>query len=246
MKKILLILSILSLSSCLFQKNSDQPNINKLAKHMNFKEAAYAKDYYKEKKNSDCFINCAERVLAVGGDQDIEQTTRLELAEHYLEQCKYEKANNYSIEYQKLYPGTTEAKRAAFIEIQSYYLATLTSDRDQSDTLKALEHAQDFLKLYPDDTEYTADITNIISTCYKKLLESEIHVIESYLNKYNYYNYAAPLISGQKRIAHIKDKLFPNFSMEEMPELKQKINDLEQTIETELKKYTAVTTGTNG
>lgn len=243
MKKFLLLgLILLSSSSCWWRKKEEiiadpeHASLNKLIEKMNFKEAAYAKRYYQLNNNNDLFVAAGERLLAVGGDQDIEQITRLELAEYYLNSSKYEKSRNYALEYQKLYPGTKDAKKSAFIEIQSYYLDILSSDRDQSNTVQALEHAKEFLNIYSEDTEYKDEIKQIIDSCYKKLVESEINVIDSYFIKYNYYNHIAPLISVKKRVAYINDKIKPNLSWEKNSEYDQYLIDRLEAVEKLLEK----------
>lgn len=181
--------------------------IKKQTKDMSFKEATIAKAYYEKEKDNDMVIKCGQRILAVGGDQEVMRRTTLQLAELFMQQGNYEKAEKYASDYQMLYPGSEETKQASFIAIKSNFLAAPSSDRDQTKTEKVIQLAQDFLEKYIDDKSYTDQVKKMLDDCYQKLIDKEICVINSYLNKYSYYKNEKTLGAAYKRLDYIKEKL---------------------------------------
>lgn len=181
----------------------------KSIKDMTFKEASAAKAYHQHMKNTDMMIKCAQRMLAVGGDPEEMRKTRLELSELFLEKDNYKEAERYALEYQKHYPGSSEALVAGYTAIKSNFLSKLSSDRDQTKTEATIKLSQAFLEQYPQNTEYTQSVKDMMEVCYKDLLTSEVHVIKSQLNKYKITKNEGTLTGAYKRIAYVKDKLLP-------------------------------------
>jgi outer membrane protein assembly factor BamD (BamD/ComL family) len=187
--------------------------LSKKVKDQTFDEAVLAKNYYKNTNDYETAIKCAERILAAApyserlDHAEIMRTTLFELIQFCFKQQYFEKAQKYAHEYQTLYLATPECQEASYYGVRAYFAATLSSDRDQSYTQKALEHAQEFIKRYPDDIEYCAPVKSIIVTCYTKLLESELQVIKSYLSRYKRRQEPALLTAAQKRIEYIQEKL---------------------------------------
>ena len=191
---------------------TQQPELNKALhkkiKDQTFDEAVWAKNYSKETKDYETAIKCAERILAVGGDPEIMRSTLLELTQLCLNEKNLEKAQKYALEYQTLYPATAECKQARYYGIKAHFLATLSPDRDQSSTQKTIELAQEFIKQYPQDTEYITSVKDMLNTCYTTLLESELQIITNYISRYNYTKKQNLLAAAQKRVSYIKDKLY--------------------------------------
>lgn len=204
----------------------------KMTKDMTFQEAAHAAAYYEAAGDRDMVIKCSERLLALGGDQEIMRTTNLKLIKTFLAEGKYEKAQKYATDYQSLYPGTPETKLACYLNIQAHYLSLLESDRDQTNTDKTIELAQNFVTKYKDDTEYLSQVNTVIDNCYEKLLDREIAVINSYINKYKYYENFSPFNAAQRRLAYIKTKLSPHIKQQ------QKVADVEIMLAQAAPKYT--------
>lgn len=200
--------------------------IKKQTKDMTFDEAKLAKEYYEKEKDQDMVIKTAERIVAIGSDQEVSSQATLDLAKIYLERGSYEKAQKYASDYQIMYPGTEQSKDAAYLEAKAYFLASPDYNRDQTSTKKALEVCKEFEKNYPNDPAYSQEIKNMITASYKKLLDHEIGVIDLYLIKYDYFKNISPLKSAQKRILYIKEKLLPN-----LPDQEKEIKELETNIE---------------
>lgn len=187
----------------------------KSIKDMTFQEAAAAKAYHTYMKNTDMVIRCAQRMLAVGNNQEEMRNLRLELAETFLEKQNYTEAERYALDYQKHYPGSTDARYAGYLAIKANFLSKLTADRDQTKTEVTIQLARDFLNKYPQDSEYRQSVQDMIEICYKDLITREINVIQSQINKYKYSRSTTALTGAHKRITYIKDMLLPHVKTEE-------------------------------
>lgn len=182
----------------------------KQTKDLTFEQAYKAKEYHIREKNQEMIIKCAQRMLAVGGDQELMRTARIELADLSLLKGNYKDAEKYGLEYQKYYPGALEAKKASYIAIRANFLSKLSSDRDQEKTHTAIRLAKEFLATYKDDTEYTPQINEMIEQCYKSLIRAELHVIHTQLNAYHYSQNEGSLAAAEKRITYIKETFLPH------------------------------------
>lgn len=201
--------------------------LSRQTKDLTFEQAQIAREYYQKEKNDEMIAKCAERMLAIGGDQELMRTARLELATIFLDKKNYKEAEKYALEYQKYYPGAAETKKAAYIAIQANYLSKLSSDRDQEKTKTTVTLAKEFLTNYKDDTEYSSLIQTMLDDCYKSLIRAELRVIDLQLNSYNYTGNEISLNAAEKRLAFIQETLLPHASVAE-----KKVASLE----TELKK----------
>lgn len=208
--------------------------LKKQVKDLNAQEAILAKAYYEHKNDIDMTIKCSERALLLCTDQNISQEVTLQLAQIYLDKANFEKAEKYAKEYQELYPGNTNVKKALYIDIQANYLSILDPNRDQKKTEKTLNLSKNFLEKYKEEDNYFKAVSQIIDTCYDKLLDSEISVIKTYLNSYDYYKNFSSLNAAQRRLAYVKTKLLP-FSKNQDKE--KNINNLELAMNKEFKNF---------
>lgn len=187
---------------------------SKLIKDMTFDEALYAKKEYEEQQNSKLAMRCAERMIALGTNQDEVRKVMWELAQKHLQDGELEKAQKYANDYQLLFPGGPEVKDVAYLGIKAHFLATLSADRDQAKTQQTLKLAQAYLKKYTTDTQFTQSITDIIDSCYIKLLESELQVADCYIAQYNYTHKPTTLAAAHKRVSYAKEHILPHIADE--------------------------------
>lgn len=199
--------------------------LKKQTKYMTFIEASRAFDYYKTSKEPEMQIKCGQRLLAVGGDQEIMRKTRLELAELFLEKSSFNDAEKYAQEYQKLYPGTQESLRAQYLAIQANYQAKLSFDRDQQKTRTALTLALEFLEKHPDEKELSPIIQELIHDCYQTIIRHEMHIITTQMNTYRYTSHKGTLDAAHKRLEHVKKAYLPHAAI-----AKARISELELEI----------------
>lgn len=244
----LMFFSLLLLSSCIdnidpeLLKDLDEETmkdvdidkaLKKLTKDMTFGEALVCGYYYQHKNNFEMMTKCYERALAVGGKQALMKRVTIQLAEGYIQLQDYEKAKKHANTYVTLYPGDKDAKKAAYLEIEASYLSTRTSDRDQQKTRNTIELIDAYIKNYGDSTkansaedDHAAKIDEILLNSYTKLIESEINIAETYINRYNHYKNFSALNAAQKRIKHIKTVILPKIGIENT-----RLNDLEELVD---------------
>lgn len=219
----------------------------KQTKVMSFDEARLAQDYYRTAKQHEMIIKCGERLLAVGGDQEILMLTRLELAELFLEERKFDDAERHAQDYMLYYPGSAHGKKASYIAVKAACLSQQNSFRDQQKTHAAIERAEDYLKKYPHDTEFKAQIEDILLQSYLKLIRYEMNIISTQLNLFHIAHSLPSLSSAKKRVAYIKERYLPKapLAYKRITELEillaqeEKNSELAQQKSEELKQFLA-------
>lgn len=194
----------------------------KQTKNMSFDDATKAKNYYLKEKVYDMAIKCGQRLLAVSGDQDVMRTTRLELAELFLDRENYAEAERYAMEYQKYYPGADEAIRAEYIAIRANYLSKLTSHRDQAKTKNTIRLAEEFLEKHPHDKLYAQSVKDMQHACYLTLIRSEINIITTHLHTFRNTRNEKVLAAAQQRVDYIKKNYLAH-----APSTKKRVDELE-------------------
>lgn len=199
--------------------------LSKLVKSMNFEEALLAKKHYQKENDREMVIKCGERLLALGGNADVLQKTQLELAELFLERKKYTDAEKHAQSYLTYYPGAHDSKKAALIAIQATFHSQACSERDQKKTRDTIQLAQDYLENYPKDTENKDKILELLNKSYLKLVRSEMQIIETHLNTFNYSGKKQYLDAALKRFNLMKKNLVPH-----APQTKKKVLELEVTL----------------
>lgn len=177
-------------------------------KLMNFAQAKYAKDYFKNADDKFMHTKCCERILALSGDQETACKTTLELAQISLDEGEYAKAQKYASLYQNLYPGSEDIEKASYINIKAHFLDTLNAERDQSKTSQTIELAKNFIK-NNDLSDYTDTVKEMLESCYQKLIISELNVAQTYLNRFNYSGRETSLAAAQARLDYVRRELLP-------------------------------------
>ena len=199
-------------------KTDDEKTANalrKLTKDMNFDDAYRAKIYYEKEKEPEMVIKCGQRLLAVGGDEEIMRKTRLQLSELFLEKKNYTEAERYASEYEKHYPGSSEIIKAEYIHIRSKYLSQSASDRDQEKTRSTIERAHAFLERHPRDTEYKNIINDMLAESYLRLIRNELRIIEHQIHTYSITKNMGSLVAAEKRLLDLKEKYLSHAPMTE-------------------------------
>jgi outer membrane protein assembly factor BamD len=97
----------------------------------------------------------------------------------------YDNAEQSAQRYVKLYPKSTEAAYALYLEASSYYNQIPDVSRDQERAAKALEAFQKVVKDYP-DSEYVSDAKFKIDVTMDQLAGKEMSIGRFYLNRRNY------------------------------------------------------------
>jgi hypothetical protein len=205
--------------------------LGKKTKSMSYEEALLAQEYYRTNKQADMVILTGERILAVAVDQsrtgmqEVLRKTGLELAELYLEKGNYANAEKHAQDYLTFYPGSLESKKASFISLNAALRSQSHSQRDQEKTKITIEQATAYLEKYPQDTEFRSRVEEILHQSYLKLIKSELSIIGTILNTARNGHSPASLLSADKRIIELKEKLLPH-----APEAKKRLLETELEI----------------
>jgi outer membrane protein assembly factor BamD len=97
----------------------------------------------------------------------------------------YENAEQSAQRYVKLYPKSTEAAYALYLEASAYYNQIPDVSRDQERAAKALLAFQQVVKDYP-NSEYVSDSKFKIDVTMDQLAGKEMSIGRFYLNRHNY------------------------------------------------------------
>jgi outer membrane protein assembly factor BamD len=97
----------------------------------------------------------------------------------------FDSAESSAERYVKLYPKSTEAAYALYLEASSYYRQIPDISRDQERAGKALEAFQQVVKDYP-DSEYVEDSKYKIQVTADQLAGKEMSIGRFYLNRRNF------------------------------------------------------------
>ncbi len=98
---------------------------------------------------------------------------------------KYEEARIYYTDFVALHPSDSKASYALFQKGMCYFRDVLSSDRDQTNTRKAIIAFDDLLKDFP-DSSYSDKGAELIDFLKKRLAERELYVGRFYIKKKKY------------------------------------------------------------
>jgi outer membrane protein assembly factor BamD (BamD/ComL family) len=182
----------------------------KRVQDMNFEEAVQAKDYYKAKDSKESTTKALERIVSLCTDHTQISSYIIELADMYLEQDMYEEAQQSFNQFRTLFPGSEQIQYAWYQEIRSHYLNTLDPQRDQAETQKTIELAEEYLSTFPSNIQYQKEIEAIREKSYKSLLEHELYVINFNIKQFHNFDNHQHLTAAQYRLAHIQHALLPH------------------------------------
>jgi len=171
---------------------------NKPLKELAYNELKDAKDALVEDKDLAGAIRYVERMLVVTTDLNELKELRLEIADLNFDFGDLEKAEELYNEYISFYPGSDLVEYAAYKGILSCFYQTLSSDRDQTKTTETVKLAETFLK-QPSYRNYNADVRMIQHQCFNKNFESELNVVNFYLEQ-------DKIKSAEQRLAYLKEK----------------------------------------
>ncbi len=169
----------------------------KTLSQMNYDELKEMKVAYLADGNKESAIKFLEKMIPACNDLEELRVIMLELADLQFDNGSLEKAGKLYKEFTKLYPGNNKIEYASYKAILCSFYATLDSDRDQSNTKDTLDLAQTFLQRADVFTTHAKDVESILTTCRKKLIDSEMNIFNFYFKRGSYN-------SAQKRVEGIR------------------------------------------
>lgn len=191
--------------------------IVKSIREQNVEELKHNLDIYLKYQNEELSIKYLEALIALITDFVEMRDLRLQLADLYFKNERYDKAGSVYTEYYEAYPGYISAEYALSQAIISKYKQTRDCDQDTSVTREVIDLSKQYLqnKSY---FKYRKQIQELSIVCSSQIFESEVQVFEHYFK--NGY-----LKSAQRRIDYMKEKILPK-----QLELKSRVDDLQELV----------------
>ena len=166
--------------------------------YMSYEEMEESKDQRIKDKNLEAAIKYAEKMLPLCKDMHKQRDLTLELADLLFDNAQLEKAGKVYQEFVKLYPGTAAIEHASYRAILCSFYGILDSQRDQTKTQETVDLTVAFLERSEIFTERNEEVLNIQRKCYERLVESEMNVLDYYLNNERF-NAAQVRIDGLRK-----------------------------------------------
>lgn len=165
---------------------------------MTYEEMKDAKNQRIKDKNMEAAIKYAEKMLPLCKDMHEQKDLTLELADLLFDNAELEKAGKVYQEFVKLYPGTGAIEHASYRAILCSFYGILDSQRDQTKTQETVDLTVAFLERSEIFTERNEEVLTIQRKCYERLVESEMNVLDYYLNNERF-NAAQTRIDGLRK-----------------------------------------------
>jgi outer membrane assembly lipoprotein YfiO len=169
--------------------------LSKIINTMNLDELKEAYKFARAENSNKRALRCLERMAVLETDLKALKNIRLELADISFDSGELEKAESFYADFQSLYPGSQEIEYAEYKGILSSFYQTLDADFDQKKTRETIQLSQAFnQKGYK---QYSLDVAAITKECKTTLFNSEVNIINFYLDKNK-------LDGAQQRLANLK------------------------------------------
>ena len=163
----------------------------------NFDELDAVKEELVKNKDLEGAIRTIERMKPLCKKLiDLERIS-LEYADVLFESGYYEKAAKEYTDFTKLYPGNVSYEHALYHAIVCSFKCILDAERDQTATKDTLELTKDFLERANIFVAFKDQVLDIQAQCYTRLVESELNIVDFYINRGSYK-------SAQRRLDNLK------------------------------------------
>lgn len=179
----------------------------KSIKQMALEEALEAARYYEFIAHEALLIATYQHIIAKSKDSDVTAQYLIKLADHYLQTNNFTEAKKYYKKIAMLYPGYRDIERARYREVIAHFSSSLAPSRDQAATQETISLAKKYMADFPQGS--IDQVMSIVSAAYKKLLASELLVVEFYLNKFALSGAPEPLRGGLQRLQSLQDIIIP-------------------------------------
>jgi outer membrane assembly lipoprotein YfiO len=148
---------------------------------MTYEQLKETKNKRIQEKNLESAIKYAQKMLPLCKDMHEQQDLKIELADLLFDNGELEKAGKEYQDFAKLYPGTSKVEHATYRAILCSFYGILDSQRDQTKTKDTLDLTLAFLERAEVFNEHHDEVLAIQKQCYDRLVESEINVLNYYL-----------------------------------------------------------------
>lgn len=184
----------------------------KRIKEMTVEEAVRAGEFYEHVKNYDLLPVAYQHIIAKSQHEpDVAAAYYIKLADFYLASNDFQEAKKHYRKVIDIYPGYQGIERARYREVLAHFWSSLSPERDQTTTRATIQLGRAYLKDFPHVTDSCERICGMIAASYRKLLESDMKVLESYIKKYFLNtNNERPLRGAVQRLHTIRTELLPD------------------------------------
>ena len=190
-------------------KKQRQPR--KTLRYMTYEETKVGKDKLVASGNYTVALKYLERMVKLCDDINELEMLHLELADTQKACAHYDIASALYTQFVQGYPGSNHTQYALYQAIECTHQRILDADRDQANTHKTIELADQFLEKEKPDTALYAKAVQIRDTCYKRLIKSEYKIYSFYLND-------GKFKQAERRLASLRETW-----IEKMPQLEPEL-----------------------
>ena len=169
---------------------------------MEYEELEQAKNKQIIADNKEVAVKYLEQMLKLCDDINKLAQHLAELADLLFDCSKFEKAGKIYTEFTNLYPGNQQIEYASYRAILCSFYQILDAERDQTKTEETIQLTDNFLERADIFRQYKDEVYGIQTTCYQKLVASEINICTFYIKKSSYK-------SAQKRLDSLRAEWLP-------------------------------------
>jgi|GEM_PF-2098602 len=205
----------------------------KTLRYMTYEETKEGKNKLLASGNHFVALKYQERMLKLCDDLNELEALFLEYADTHRHCNHYDKAASLYNEFVTSYPGSAHTEYALYQAVECSSKLILDADRDQTNTHKTIELANQFLEKADLFAQYKDKVEEIRTHCYTLLVRSEYNI-------YHFYAYAADYNQAQRRLEGLRTDwlaIMPQLEPELLVlecELAKKQHNLERAHEKEL------------
>jgi len=172
----------------------------------------------KNKVDLNLLTNVLERLISLSDNHASVKIYKLQYADAHFKMNHINLAATFYEDFATLYPSCKESIYALFKAVLCMFEISLDADRDQTNTKKTIALALDFIKQHP-TSKHVQEIQTVLATCYNRLYDHEIYVLNFYMKKKNY-------TAAQMRLDFIA-KIFEK----NIPDITTKVKSLKKQLE---------------
>lgn len=218
----------LMLAQCSKQKTKQQMSLDELT--------AKAETNITRKKNDDA-ISYLEEIMARFPDSPKVAEYKMKLADLYAKEGRNDQAHEMFEHYNQFYPSDSKAEYAKYQALKAMHRQTLSTDCDQTETEKTIEHCKEYLanNAY---TAYRSEIEGIQNECQNKLIDKEVYVFNFYVQQEQYE-------AAHNRLKNLKEKFASNAELKpqlmylecKLAQRQNKKDDAQKTLDALIQTY---------
>jgi len=128
-------------------------------------------------------VSHIEKMIPLCNNMEELRDLTLEIADLVFEAGNLSKAEGLYNKFVKHYPGDQNIEYACYKSILCSFWQTLDPENDQTKTKNTIDASQKFLERSNIFTTYNEDVSRILYACNDKLMESDISIFRSHLNR---------------------------------------------------------------